>query len=202
MNKIRYEDFKKCDKYNLKTSTGGKYICGKTEVVIPSKIIINQETIKIVLTKKDDKECDLLNITSPGEDIKYFQFNFYHFNYLEKKWYKISIEWKKEKQKLLESLIRLNHNRRKWEIQISEIEEGGIKKRNGICNTYPDGSGEVMDIKKILLENERQIEEKIVDLVNCHNYNNCIGIKNNNRNLTGNKSLNFILEGEEADAGI
>lgn len=201
VKKIRYEDFKMCNKYNLKTEKNGTYTCGKPEEITLSKIKIEDETTKVVLTKKDNKECDLLNITSLGGDINYFQFIFFYFNHSEEKWYKFSIERKRENVKFLRKINDNNIGQRKWGIQVSEIEETGIERRNGACISYPDSSGEVMEIKRILFENRKMTEEKIVDLVNYHNYNNYSGTKNK-KQISGDESLDFKLKGEETDVRI
>lgn len=190
-----------CKKYNLKTEENGAYTYGKPEEITPSKIKIEDETTKVVLTKKDNKECDLLNITSLGGDINYFQFIFFYFNYSEEKWYKFSIERKRENANFLRKISGNNLGERKWGIQVSEIEETGIERRNGSCISYPDSSGEVMEIKRILFEDRKMTEEKIVDLVNYHNYNNYSGTKNK-KQISGDESLDFKSKGEETDVRI
>lgn len=193
MNSIRYEDFKDTDKYNLEVDSNGKLKFLKKKIVVLSEIESVNNALKVPLTKIDRKEGDVLLVTNPDSEIKKIQFDFKYFNYKEKKWYFISISYKKPAKKIWERFSwNGDLNERYWEISVWEIDKEGRKVCKAPCMVTVKNSAESLEIEKLFSLNS-EISEKIVSLINKHKYNNVILKKHENNSLYKEVEMNVTI---------
>lgn len=172
MRKIRYIEFRNEAKYNLTTLKNGDFRKNKPKnKKLNNFKFLDDESLKISLTTKDKCECDKLIIDYfAKERIENMVFHFEYFYPLDKNKYSIKIYCTKDKLKFLDRLKRKKERKKYWKIEVDKINKNG----EFLCRcmeTYP-GTNEGIELEKILQNSEKNIQEKLIDFLRKHKYNN------------------------------
>lgn len=175
--KIRYIEFKNKIKYNLTTLDNGdlKKTELKTKKLREFKIS-EDKSLKIPLTIKDKCECDKLIIDNyEKESIENMVFRFEYFCPEDKNKYLIKIYYTKNKMNFFERFIK-NDTKKFWKIEVGKIEKNETISQ---CMETSLGSSEGIEFEKILKTSEKNIQEKLIEILKKHKYNNvCLEYEN------------------------
>jgi len=176
--KIRYSEFKNRIKYDLKIKKNGTI-----EKIIPNDRVFHlkkgEETLlEIPLTKKNGSVCDNLSISNYNSerDLTDSCFTFFHYCFKTKKYYRIIIENKKEKN-IFKRILNSTEKNRWWKVKIDEVDTTGVFKRS--CQNITKGSQISLEIEILLESTASEIREKIVDFVKEYKYQKIVLKKQN-----------------------
>ena len=97
----------------------------------------------------------------------------FHFEYFypqDKNKYSIKIYRTKNKVKLIDRILSKEKNRNYWKIEVDRISNSGETLCR--CMETSPGTDEGIELEIILQSQERNIQEKIIDFLRKHKYNN------------------------------
>lgn len=165
---LRYEEFKEKDKSDLSFDKDGKFVKNKTKQrqYLPVEKLKNMSSIR--LRKIESKIADYFVLNNYDDNnIKNSKLVFTHYNEELNQYFNIILEYVKEKNNFLETILK-KENKRYWQIKINQVTETNIL----ICECMRTikNSQEELEIKNIL-ENDKKLNFKIIELFEFYKYN-------------------------------